>query len=156
MAAKQRTAARDFSDERSFSMALVVLNKRGERRRGARAAQVRRWERREGSCAHQICCCCGAEQACQAAVRRSNHPCHSHSPKQEFYFAPRHASSALGELACTRCCLHIARRQPYWVDRAAPSWSQVRSHTAGELSEMYGTSSLLGMPLTRLWRRMGR
>lgn len=49
---------------------------------------------------------------------------------QEFYFAPRHASSALGELACTRCCLHIARRQPYWVDRAAPSWTQVRAQTA--------------------------
>lgn len=41
MAAKQRSAARDFPDERSFSMALVVLNKRGERRRGVRTAQAR-------------------------------------------------------------------------------------------------------------------
>lgn len=46
---------------------------------------------------------------------------------QEFYFAPRHASAAAGELECTRCCLHIARRQTYWVDRAAASWSQVSS-----------------------------
>jgi hypothetical protein len=82
VAAKQRSAARDFPDDRSFSMALVVLNKRGERRRGTRTAQ-------------------------------------------EFYFAPRHAAAAVGELECTRCCLHIARRQTYWVDRAAPSWSQV-------------------------------
>jgi hypothetical protein len=81
VAAKQRSAARDFPDDRSFSMALVVLNKRGERRRGTRTAQ-------------------------------------------EFYFAPRHAAAAVGELECTRCCLHIARRQTYWVDRAAPSWSQ--------------------------------
>lgn len=41
VAAKQATSARAFPDDRSFSLALVVLNKRGERRKGTHAAQAR-------------------------------------------------------------------------------------------------------------------
>ncbi|KAL4443293.1 hypothetical protein ABPG75_011030 [Micractinium tetrahymenae] len=80
-AAKRRAAVatRGFADESAFSLALVVLNKRGEVRRGTRAAQ-------------------------------------------QFYFVPRQAVQHAGELPCSRCCVHIERRETYFVDRAARSW----------------------------------
>ncbi|KAL4423407.1 hypothetical protein ABPG77_009985 [Micractinium sp. CCAP 211/92] len=80
-AAKRRAAvaARDFSDEHSFSLALLVMNKRGEVRRGTRTAQ-------------------------------------------QYYFTPRQAAQHAGELPCARCCVHIQRRETYFVDRAVRSW----------------------------------
>lgn len=96
-AAKRRAAvtARDFVDDCAFSLALVVLNRRGEVRRGARAAQQFYFVPRQA-----------AQQAGELPCAR----CCVHIRRHEMYFVDRAAAAwHLSDEVCRPCMLCLMR-----------------------------------------------
>jgi hypothetical protein len=91
---RERQAVRDFADEAGFRAALLVVNKRGERRRGARAAQE--WY-----------------YVARSAARHSGDlpctHCRLHIQRRATYFVDR-AAEAQADEVCRPCMLCVMRR----------------------------------------------